>query len=189
MRQLVVSKLRSPLVEEALLSWNSTNDNKRPPLEDQHQQSSWDAINTTRIVDSLNNSDDLREEDHLRLTNVVNKDSSYWLQPIPARQLGTHLDDAHFRLASGLRLGMPLFSEYKCKCREGVLVDIFGRHPLSCKAAAQSKENRHYLVNDIFKRAMGQAGFPCTMEPAHLAVTDNKRPDGLTNIPWWRGNI
>jgi hypothetical protein len=174
-------------VTDALGMWGTEFHNRVPPIDDQSQQKSWDDINSKRIFDDLSNRDDISECDHIRLTNVSNKDSSYWLQALPARQLGTCLEDVHFRLAVGLRLGMPLVNDHNCRCASSVRADRFGRHSLSCKSAAQSRSLRHYTLNDVVRRALAQAGVQCTMEPAHLAVNDGKRPDGLTNLPWWRG--
>jgi hypothetical protein len=184
---LVDTAFVSPCIEEGLEKWDDANNGTRPPLDDYHIQSAWDNIQSDLVSKALNEAEGLPEEDHIRLTNVASKDSSYWLQAIPARQLGTNLDDYHFRLAVGLRLGLPLFPQYNCRCKDRFLVDVFGRHPLSCKASAQSRQKRHYFINDIVRRVLGQAGFTCTMEPPHLAVGDDKRPDGLTNLPWWRG--
>jgi hypothetical protein len=185
--ELTQADFVSPMLEEGLRVWDASNNLTRPPQENYATQAAWDNIQNDRLSEALNDRENMSEEDHIRLTNVARKDSSHWLQAIPARQLGTNLDDTHFRLAVGLRLGLPLFPQYNCRCKEKRLVDTYGRHPLSCKAAAQSKQKRHYLINDVIRRVLGQAGIPCTMEPSHLAVADDKRPDGLSNLPWWRG--
>ena len=42
-------------------------------------------------------------------------------------------------------------------------------------------------MNDIVWRAVKKAQYPTVKEPAGLARTDSKRPDGATLIPWTRG--
>ena len=44
-----------------------------------------------------------------------------------------------------------------------------------------------YVFNDIIWRAFGAAGIPAVKEPAGLDRQDDKRPDGLTLIPWHGG--
>ncbi len=43
------------------------------------------------------------------------------------------------------------------------------------------------MINDIIKRALGSSNIPSVLEPPGLATSDNKRPDGLTLMPWERG--
>ena len=46
---------------------------------------------------------------------------------------------------------------------------------------------RHQSINDLICRAFISAGVPAMKEPTGLLRTDNKRPDGVTLIPWQRG--
>ena len=46
---------------------------------------------------------------------------------------------------------------------------------------------RHQQLNDLVWRALGRAGIPARKEPVGLARIDNKRPDGMTLIPWRTG--
>ena len=45
----------------------------------------------------------------------------------------------------------------------------------------------NYIIADIIKRALGTAQMPSITEPAGLARSDGKRPDGLTLYPWANG--
>lgn len=45
----------------------------------------------------------------------------------------------------------------------------------------------HRYVNDLIWRALQHAGIPSTKEPTGLSRLDDKRPDGLTLIPWQAG--
>ena len=45
------------------------------------------------------------------------------------------------------------------------------------------------MVNDIIWRAMQRAKIPAAKEPPGLLRSDNKRPDGVTLIPWKKVNV
>ena len=46
---------------------------------------------------------------------------------------------------------------------------------------------RHSMINDVVKRALGSSNIPSVLEPPGLSTADQKRPDGLTLVPWERG--
>ena len=66
------------------------------------------------------------------------------------------------------------------------MADSRGIHSLSCKQGS-GKSHRHTQLNDIVWRALQRAGIPSTKEPNGLSFTDERRPDGLTLIPWSNG--
>jgi hypothetical protein len=43
------------------------------------------------------------------------------------------------------------------------------------------------MINDIVKRALGSSNIQSILEPPGLCTADQKRPDGLTLVPWERG--
>lgn len=43
-------------------------------------------------------------------------------------------------------------------------------------------------VNELIRRASLTAEIPSGLEPAKLSYTDDKRPDGESTMPWFRGN-
>jgi len=57
---------------------------------------------------------------------------------------------------------------------------------LICKHAA-GRITRHQAINDVIARAFVTADIPVTKEPTELSIKDNKRPDGLTLLPWREG--
>ena len=65
-------------------------------------------------------------------------------------------------------------------------MDVRGSHCLSCKFVG-GRSSRHSALNDLIWRALNKAGIPSVKEPSGLYRTDNKRPDGLTLIPWQAG--
>ena len=84
----------------------------------------------------------------------------------------------------GLRLGIKICFPHNCQC--GAFVDSYGHHCLSCAKSA-GRHPRHFQINDILERALISAGHPSILEPSGLHRSDGKRPDGLTLIPWSRG--
>ena len=52
---------------------------------------------------------------------------------------------------------------------------------------ASGKITRHQAINDIIARAFVAADMPVTNEPNGPLISDNKRPDGLTLLPWQDG--
>ena len=47
--------------------------------------------------------------------------------------------------------------------------------------------SRHHSVNDIIARPLNLPNVPAMLEPAGIVREDNKRPDGMTNVPWSHG--
>jgi len=169
---------------EALNNWIEINSDCVPPKDEYRCfQSYWESASNERIRKNLKERS-TNQFDTARLIAAEDKDAGAWLNALPSRQLGTHLDDACFRIAIGLRLGTKICQSHKCKC--GVDVDEFGRHGLSCKKST-GRNYRHSSVNDIIKRALVSAGIPSILEPVGCARDDGKRPDGMTLVPWSAG--
>ena len=107
-----------------------------------------------------------------------------WLMALPVTSCGLRLDNESIRVAVGLRLGCVLCSAHRCSC--GAVVSDRGIHGLSCRLAV-GRLARHNAINDIIHRALGSAGVPAVLEPRGLTSSDERRPDGLTMIPWSEG--
>ena len=60
------------------------------------------------------------------------------------------------------------------------------RHSISCKNI-QGLFARHTEINDIIARALRSVDIPAKMEPPRLLRDDEKRPDGMSLIPWEKG--
>jgi len=81
------------------------------------------------------------------------------------------------------RLGLSLCIPHEFRC--GTMVDAHGLHAMVCKKAP-GKHTRHHALNDIM-RAFGTASIQAVKEPSLLYRNDEKRPSGLTLIPWQGG--
>ena len=58
-----------------------------------------------------------------------------------------------------------------------------GWHGLSCLKSA-GRFFRHSNLNALIKQNLSSTHIPSVLEPRHLYRTDQKRPDGLTLVPW-----
>ena len=47
--------------------------------------------------------------------------------------------------------------------------------------------SRHSNLNALIKQSLSSTHIPSVLEPRHLYRTDQKRPDGLTLVPWANG--
>ena len=59
----------------------------------------------------------------------------------------------------------------------------FGTHGFSCRFSA----GRHAMLKDILHGALPSVNVPSQLEPTGLDHADNKRPDGITMVPWSNG--
>jgi hypothetical protein len=122
--------------------------------------------------------------DRARLLASVSQGSGDWLETIPLSNIGLKMDNDTTRIAVGLRIGAAITNVHTCSC--GTTVQLDGRHGLSCRKSA-GKHMRHNEINAIIQRAFLKAETPANREPHGLCPND-KRPDGVTLIPWSRGH-
>ena len=122
--------------------------------------------------------------DRARLIAVSSEHAGDWLNALPITSCGLRLDDETVRIGVGLRLGLNLCEPHRCHC--GIQVDNRGLHCLSCKVGP-GRLIRHNLLNDILCRAFISAGIPALKEPRRLNRADQRRPDGMTLVPWSDG--
>jgi len=73
---------------------------------------------------------------------------------------------------------------HHCVC--GAMPTVDGHHGLSSRYGC-GRQARHNLVNVVLRRAFASTGTLATREPNKLCTSNGKRPDGVTQIPWKRG--
>lgn len=185
---LINSILSPSLVEfdcefsnEAMLCWSREFPNTQEPDQPKLQKS-WDLFVIKKKYDSLLANADAREK--AVLLAAANKESGAWLEALPSSQIGTLLDKHSLQIAVALRVRSAICHPHVCVC--GSDVDHLGHHGLSCNRSA-GRISRHNSLNDILKRAFISSDIPCILEPAGLFRDDGKRPDGVTLIPWKKG--
>ena len=61
-------------------------------------------------------------------------------------------------------------------------------HGLSCRWS-EGRHHRHAAVNVIIHRALSSAKIPSLLEPSGLYCSDEKRPDGISVVPWKSGKL
>ena len=66
-------------------------------------------------------------------------------------------------------------------CGKDVTED--GCYGLSCLKSA-GRFSRHSNLNALIKQSLSCTHIPSVLQPRHLYRTDQKRPDGLTLVPW-----
>jgi hypothetical protein len=165
---------------EALAVWGVANENEIPTIP--QFQKNWDNINIKGIIanDLIFNS----PRDLARFKALQCRESGSWLHAIPSPNIGTLLDNTSFQVCIGLRLGCNLCTPHICKCN--AKVDEIGTHGLSCFKSS-GRFSRHTEINSIINRSLTSIHVNSTLEPNGLSRDDGKRPDGMTLVPWIKG--
>ena len=136
----------------------------------------------------VKNAQDLNSRMDDKRSKVFNaqqaKVGSQWLNVVPCKKVDLKLDDQHFRISVGLRLGANICVAHTCHC--GKTVDRDGLHCLSCTKNA-GHFSRHATLNSLIKQKLGSLDLPSVLEPRGLHRTDGKRPDEVTIISWEMG--
>jgi hypothetical protein len=166
--------------DEALAAWGIANENEIPTIP--QFQMNWDNINIKGIIanDLIFNS----PRDLARFKALQCRESGSWLHAIPSPNIGTLLDNTSFQVCIGLRLGCNLCTPHICKCN--AKVDEIGTHGLSCFKSS-GRFSRHTEINSIINRSLTSIHVNSTLEPNGLSRDDGKRPDGMTLVPWIKG--
>lgn len=173
-----LANLDDSYFKQALEIWSLQSSNRQPPQS--NKQKEWDSIiaqsRLTQLIESATPSE------RCRLVSASDPYSGDWLQCLPNRQMGLHMQDDDFRCSLCFRLGLQVFEPHKCKCGEEV--DALGRHGFVCRRN-NGRILRHSMANECLSRSLATAGLPNVLEPPN--VTESLRPDGLTTIPFNSG--
>ena len=95
------------------------------------------------------------------------------------------MDNETIRIGIGLGLGYPLcLPHISAHCGEDV--DQYATRGLSCRWS-QGRHSRHGEINDINPRSLVSAKIPSRLEPTGLLLSDGKRPDSMSIMPWTSG--
>ena len=174
-----------PHFEAALDLWREGHPHPPPIHPASCAQRNWDAPRIEATFNSLLES--ANQLSQARLLAVSRPESGAWLNALPLSSMGLRMDDDVIRIAVGLRLGLPLCRPHECSnC--GAQIEEFGTHGLSCRFS-RGRHSRHASLNDIIKRSLDTAKIPSHLEPSGLYISDGKRPDGASVVPWTRGKI
>ena len=110
--------------------------------------------------------------------------SGDWLLAPLITAVGLRMTNETIRIATEMRCGISICEPHLCPFRKQV--ESRGIHGLSCRHSA-ARISRHSIVNDIVWRAMQRVKISASKKPPGLLRSDNKRPDGVTLIPWKQG--
>ena len=100
---------------------------------------------------------------------------------IPCKKLRLKQSIQQLRTAIGLQLGSKICKRHTCECGKDVTEDDW--HGLSCLKSARRFSRLSNLIA-LKKQSLSSTHIPSVLEPQHLYRTDQKRPDGLTLVPW-----
>ena len=171
------------LLDDALDRWDNVCP-RRPEAKHTAKQREWDVLQVDLKVKFLLEDKRLCNFDKAGILAAKSPSSGAWLSAIPVPQLGLKLSNPEIRIAAGLRLGCDVVRGHDCVC--GAIVDPKGIHALSC-AKVMGRQARHAAVNRLIHSALNTAQFKSNLEPRGLCKDTNKRPDGITLVPWERG--
>ena len=73
---------------------------------------------------------------------------------------------------------------HTCVC--GAQVEKDGQHAFVCNKL-KSRHARNTLCNNDIRRAFAAGEIPTRLEPTGMCSNDEKRPDGITLVPWSSG--
>ena len=169
------------IIDNTLQVWREGLDVSPPLVADTTSQKAWDAPRVAASFKALQEAtQDMTTQ--ARLLAASRKESGAWLQTLPVSSLGLRMEDDVFRVATGLRLGAPIYQHHKCQLC-GSPVDRQGNHGLHCQKSL-GRHPHHSAINDLIKRSLGSGKIPAHLEPAEICRSDGKRPDGATVLPW-----
>ena len=94
----------------------------------------------------------------------------------PCENLRLKLSNQQLRIAIVLRLVSKI-----CECGKDVTED--GWQCFSCLKRA-GRFSRHSNLNAFIKQSLSSTHLPSVLKPRNLYRTDQKRPDGMTLVPW-----
>ena len=129
-------------------------------------------------------SSSLSDTELSRLSAAPAKHSGDWLRTMPISKCGLALSNNELRISVCLRLGLPIFGSHMCTC--GDLIDPLGQHCFVCKRNS-GKHARHHAINQLIQRELSRCDIPSESEPSGLFAMNQLRPDGITTVPWSRG--
>ncbi|XP_055345959.1 uncharacterized protein LOC129593591 [Paramacrobiotus metropolitanus] len=169
----------------ALQMWQAAAGAELPPEILRRTQKVWDKALVQKTVEVIKNTFSNDVTHCARLLAVEQPESGKWLNALPVPSLGTLMSDESFRVAVGLRIGAPICNPHLCiDCR--LPVDEYGHHGLSCKNSA-GRFIRHSSLNEVIRRSLVTANTPAVLEPRGTSDVNDRRPDGVSQLPWRNG--
>ena len=178
--QQVYAFPQTDVITDALTNFDAFTADGDPPRSFK-QREIYDKITEKQVSQFLQ---EATASDAARLHGAACKGASDWLNAMPSRSLGLHMSDEQLRIAVSFRLGAPICSSHTCWC--GAKVEVDGSHAFVC-LCSRSRHARHQLSSEIIHKALQSAQIPAELEPAGMFRDDNKRPDGVTLMPWRLG--
>ena len=107
---------------------------------------------------------------------ILSASSQHWLMAPPISSIRLRLSDKKIWIAVGFGLGLRTYTcePHTCPCGKEVNAEVYTDYHADATVE----------LNDIILRSIKLVQIPVSKEPARLSITDEKRPDGATLIPW-----
>ena len=139
-------------INSALCDYNARVElnNRLLTIEDTcpRQQALSHAIDSQILKTIREESHNIYTQAHLNLTTASGAGS--WLNSIPSKALGTHIDPSLYRTTILRWLRVPLFeSEFHCTLCDEV-VDRFGDHCLVCSVGGDRTKRHNLIRNEVY---------------------------------------
>ena len=164
-----------PATESTLAIWKSRYLAEVPDQAVSRRQRCWDRASIEHAQQIL--SEHCRDDrDRARLAAVTAPHSGDWLHASPISSCGLRLDDEFMIIAVGLRFGTALCARHICPCES--LVDSAGVHVFRAESLNQCWS---------FRAPSPDQRFRLPLSVTRQFSRQEKRPDGITLIPWREG--
>ena len=165
--------------------WSQLSFAEAPVPEHRSMQRDWDQPVAEAQLRQLLTFADL--VGRTRLRTALSCESGSWLHALPVQQLSIHFNDTTLRIAMALRLDSSVSQPHHCdRCQAPA--GTFGHNGLSCAHSA-GRHPRHSAFNEIIRPSLLTACLQAVREPPSLDRHNGKWVDGMTQLPWTRGNI
>ena len=163
-----------------IIIWKATTSQQEIPQSS--RQKDWVKHVYESTISVANNDAPLEEK--ATLAAAADRHSGAWLNAVPIQQNGLCLTNEELRIRVCIRLGLKMCLPQPCVC--GASIDAYGTHCFTCKRNS-GKNARHSMMNELLKHELTKCQIPSRLEPSGLSGFNGLRPDGVTCVPWSRG--
>ena len=167
---------RSWMVPEA--EWSRVNDKPPPPAPTSHRQKVWNfcrgIVSADMLLEAIPNA-----QSRARTLAATIKEAGPWLHAFPFTSLSLWMMILCMQIGVDLHLWRESWSSWHSWSDTHSLNSWWSERCHYCHAA----------INDVPHRALSTAKTPSCLEPSGLRWSNEKRPDGVSVVPWKSGKL
>ena len=146
-------------------------------------QKSFSLVIDENAVDQLKLKSD-NDRDKARINSLSIKHSGDWLNAVPVRALGLHLQPLEFTTSVKYRLGIPVYETTGlCKACKTAQCDKYGDHSVGCGSEGERIYRHNSLRDVVYATAKTAALSPAREERSLLPGSADKPADVF--LPGW----